>query len=319
MLSPGVFFRTPIPDYDAIELSITPLTGIDLPGQASGFVRIGVWELDSRRADFGGFSAILVTDDGAVRAFSDRGKHLTFTAPGHTATRAPLYQTIDRGGLSNRKPDIESATGDPATGDYWLGIEQFHSLIRFSADGEYEAARAPSEWQGWDMNAGAEAMARLPDGRFLVLPEGRRTGLLYPSDPVGKIAPTRFTFAVPGGYSSTDMAALPDGRVLILLRQIAWGIPPFESALAIADPATIADGGSLDIDLLIDLDTIVPSENYEGLALAGDAGDGAVHLWLIADDNLASFQRTLLVHLAWREDAVALPPGSTHEKARGEP
>ena len=49
-------------------------------------------------------------------------------------------------------------------------------------------------------------------------------------------------------------------------------------------------------------------DNYEGLAVA-PGPDGALVLWLISDDNKATFQRTLLLKLLWR-------PSDSNEKAR---
>ena len=316
MLSPGTLLRTHIPLEPVADLDITRLDDLPEAGSNNGFTRDGVWEISSSRIDFGGYSALLVLHNNALRAFSDRGKRLTFAEPGQPQQRDVQFATVwDRGDLRMTIPDIEAATRDPETGDYWLAFENTHALIRYSVASEFTRSRRPPSWQGWPENGGAEAMARLPDGRFLVLPERDATGLLYPvRSRRAKCEPLKFGFAIPGGYNPTDMAALPDGRVLVLLRQLEWSWLPFATAIGIADPRGLADGAALDIDLLVRLETILPRENYEALALAGTEEDGTVRLWLMSDDNLSAFQRTLLAQINWREEDA----DDAHEKAREE-
>lgn len=312
-LAPGTFLRTEIPRGDDVDLTIVSVN--DVPGSASsdGFTRRGVWELSSGRLDFGGYSALLVLGPDTLRAFSDRGRRLTFTAPGGTARQETRFASVwDRGGRDILVADIEAATRDPVDGDYWVAFENNHAVVRYSLASEFEGMRMPPEWQGWYENAGVEAMARLPDGRFLVLPERDSTGYLYPSDPVEDVQPLAFTFTIPEDYNPTDMAAMPDGRVLVLLRKLDLGLPPFTSGIAIADPGELEEGGELAIEWLVRLDDILPRENYEALEVASAGEDGTVGLWLMSDDNLASFQRTLLARIDWREDRA-------HEKAREEP
>lgn len=66
------------------------------------------------------------------------------------------------------------------------------------------------------------------------------------------------------------MAQLPDGRVLLLLRNVdvAGGIPPFESKIAIG-PAP--EGGTEQRwapAITLDLAGVIPRENYEELRCA---------------------------------------------------
>lgn len=313
-VAPGTLVRTTIPRGDEIDLAIEAIDdGPDMVSQ-HGFTREGLWQLSSARLDFGGYSALLVSGNDRLLAFSDRGTSLAFGAPDGLSTVEPRFAGVsDRGPLGSMVPDIEAATRDPASGAYWIAFENTHSLIRYSRGGAFEAARLPAEWQGWYENSGAEAMARLPDGRFLVLPERDSTGFLYPADPVQEVEPLAFRFVVPEDYNPTDMTALPDGRVLVLLRKLDWAVPPFASALALADPRGLEDGGVLELRLLLDLDAILPRENYEALALTGVEEDGTMQLWLMSDDNLSALQRTLLARLGWTGDDEWR---KAHEKAR---
>ncbi|WP_340588278.1 esterase-like activity of phytase family protein [Erythrobacter alti] len=299
-LAPGTLVRTDIPDRHVLSLGMAELTELPESERYGGFTREGVWELASPNLDFGGYSALLVLDNGErLRAFSDRGTSLTFARPESPGEFESSFAHVwNRGRLSRTVPDIEAATRDAATGDYWLAFESDHAVIRYSRASELEALREPPEWRDWRVNAGAEAMARLPDGRFIVLPEDGLTGLLYPGDPTRDAEPIRFHVALPGGLVPTDMAALPDGRVMVLMRRVSWGWPPFTAALGIADPNGLQDGDLLEVAQLLDLDRLLPPENYEGLAVQQQA-NGSHVLWIIADDNLASFQRTLLAKLVW--------------------
>ncbi|MGB3796137.1 MAG: esterase-like activity of phytase family protein [Alteraurantiacibacter sp.] len=315
MLAPGTLLRTHVSVDANGDLSTVRLTDVPETRSSGGFTREEVWHLSSPHLGFGGYSALLVLGETTLRAFSDRGRLLTFAIPGQAEQRQPRFATVwDRGDLSQTVNDVEAATRDPNSGDYWLAFENSNAVIRYSIASKYIRSRRPPAWQGWSKNSGAEAMARLPDGRFIILPERSSTGLLYPSDPTGDVEPLEFASAIPGDFHPTDMAALPDGRVLVLLRQLDWTLPPFSSAIGIADPRGLEEGATLDIELLVRLDTILPRENYEALALAGVNNDGTVRLWLMSDDNLASFQRTLLAQLSWREEGA----NSAHEKAREE-
>ena len=76
-----------------------------------------------------------------------------------------------------RNRDIEAlaVAGDTA----WAGYERGNLVARYRLAGWRLAGFArPEAMRRWPTNSGSEAMVRLPDGRFLVFGEGRR------SDPV---------------------------------------------------------------------------------------------------------------------------------------
>ena len=299
-LAPGTFVRTEVPDRQAQLLTITPVEDLPEASALGGFTREGVWELTSPNIDFGGYSALVTFGRrGNLVAWSDRGMSMTFARPGTAhASTVRFARVEDRGPLSAAFPDIEAAMRDPGTGQVWLALENANAVLRYDAEGRFAAARQPPEWAGWGKNAGPEAMERLPDGRFIVLPEAHATGLVYPSDPTDEVAAREFGVTIPGGYRATDLAALPDGRLLVLLRKVVLGYPPFTAALGLADPSELERGDALTVRVLLDLDALVPPDNFEGMATEPRA-DGLVDVWLIADDNVASFKRTLLARLTF--------------------
>lgn len=311
-VGPGLWWQSPAPSRERTgNLAITPLPLARGPEDAA--VRAsGAWLLNSDDRRFFGYSA-LVVEGNRLRAYSDNSRWLEFDPPDLPASSGPEF-----GAVPGHDPmghnDLESAAGDPASGQTWLGFEHLNALRRIGPGPQQVASTKPWAMAGFLRNGGAESLVRLPDGRFVVLAERgdwryplRRTGLLFARDPVADARAARFLFVPPPGFSPTDAAALRDGRVLILLRGLSLGRwPPFRSKLLIADGADIKPGQVWNWQELADLSGLIPPENYEGLAVER-RGSGFV-LWLIADANRSAIlQRTLLVKLVWNGRTPARP------------
>lgn len=297
LVAPGTWLRTDLSTEPPRAVAVARVQG-EGPMAAPGWRVAGVWHYRASNLQFGGYSALLALADNRLVAFSDRGTRWMLTQPDRPGTGGELpaiaLQPMSRADADDVR-DIESATRDPATGEYWLGYENRHAIRRFTAAHGLAGKRDLRGLVDWGANAGAEALVRLTDGRFVVLPEGEATGLIFPFDPVAGAPPSRFTFQNPApGFSATDAVQLPDGRLLVLMRDVAWGYPPFSSVLAIG-PAPCA-GGVFAPVLATALDPVIPRENYEGIAIRPRT-DGRIDVWLISDDNLSVMQRTLLVKL----------------------
>lgn len=273
----------------------------------------GAWVMESRRWRFGGYSALLPIGDGQLLAFSDRGYRLYFSPPGN-AQHPPRVGMI---AYPEYNPDdlfdAESATIDPATGRVWVGWENGNAITRHTLKFRGFAKVNPPAMRGWGINSGPESMVRLADGRFLVLREGsdgwldshRHRALLFAGDPLVKTKPLEFTFVGIPGFRPVDIAQLPDGRVLILMRKLVWPMPPrFVGRIMIADPRTIARGREWHGHEVAKLSTSLRVDNFEGLAIE-PREDGRLTVWLISDDNNAVAQETLLWKLA--VDPAKLP------------
>jgi len=301
LCAPGTWLRSTPPPAPAGDLAATQILGARSTG-TPGWEVAGVWDLTSSDPQFGGFSALLANGTGHFTAFSDRGWRLDFAPPGSAPIGPPsLERLFPSQAVHHRFFDIEAATRDPATGRYWLASENVHAILRYEADGSPSGRRLFGRAVRWTRNSGIEAMVRLGDGRFVVLPEGQEEGLLFAGDPVDGVPFARFRIATPAeGYDITDAAVLPDGRLLVLMRSLrsplreAW--PPFASLLAIG--AVPEPGGTFAPRILLDLEGVLPRENYEGLALR-ERPDGRIEAWLIADDNISVFQRSLLAKLVF--------------------
>ncbi len=314
-LAPATWLRSPVPPEDHRQLlAMPPLNAT--AGDLGELRFVGAWLLDSPNRHFGSYSALVPLGDGTLLAGSDRGRMLHFSPPGSGGhvLRFDYYAGQDED--TKRMVDLDSLTRDPATGRIWAGYEGTNQIERHDAGFGAVARIKPPAMQTWSVNTGAEAMVRLRDGRFIVLAEDSPRwfvdtvpGLLFPGDPVDGAAPKKFRFVPPEGFKPVDMAQLPDGRVLILLRTVDWGFPPtFRGRLVVADPAKIEPGGEWPSETFAELVSPLPTDNYEGLAIEPAEGGGAV-LWLISDDNDVHFQRTLLLKLEWRPNEKARGPG----------
>lgn len=318
-LAPAVWLREPLPPEDASQsLRAMPLA---LPGdQRLGPLRLtGAWHLVSPNSDFGGYSALLRTGPGRLVAFSDMGVRLDMPMPGVAGPVqiAPLMP--NKNGMKPSR-DVESAAPDPETGGFWLALEG-RNLFLHLIPGQAAPRVVPGpELAGWPSNSGAEALTRLADGRFLILAEaGSRAheGRLLPHAPDGVDHALRFSFITPRGYRPTDVAQLPDGRVLILLRELRWPLPPrFGTRLVLADPAEIRAGQPWRGTVIAGFDGTGLEENYEGLTIVPEAG-GRLTAWLISDDNGAATQRTLLLRLEFRLIDLPPRPAQAKQKAPG--
>jgi hypothetical protein len=297
----------------------------DLARHLGPFALEGVWQMTSPCQGFGGYSALVPLGDGRLLAIGDNGGLLWFAPPGRKPA-APKFAVFTTGPDGwKRDRDAESATRDPATGTLWVGWEWSHTISRHAGSLWEPVKVRPRAMRDWGVNSGAEAMVRLADGRFVVLGEGfsgwlddrTHPALLFSGDPVTAGEPQPFTFAGPARFSPTDMAQLPDGRVLIVMRRAVWPMPfRFAARLAIADPAEIRAGGTWQAREVALLTSSLPVDNFEGIAIEPQA-DGRVTVWLISDDNNAVTQRTLLWKLS--VDPARLPGrsgGGIRKKAR---
>ncbi|MXO65582.1 esterase-like activity of phytase family protein [Altericroceibacterium endophyticum] len=304
---------------------------------------VGQWALTGDGQEFGGFSALVVPHRDRLILFSDRGWWLGIGTPDTTLEPVWWNRQPKPAEMKRWSFDTESATLDRESGQIWLSYEITNTIYRLPMlTGEADDAFAqPAAMADWPSNSGPESLLRLHDGRFIVLEEGQALwgiapseGLLFPKDPVeaskmeeadpneaervgpakpspkegGQEAeqdlPVSFRFIPPANYRPTDMALLPDGRVLILLRSLHLPPPLFGARIVVADPSAIGRGGTWPWCPLVNFADQIRMDNYEGLAVAPAAKGEAVDLWMVSDDNRASFQQTLLVKIR-----LTLPSG----------
>jgi hypothetical protein len=272
-----------------------------------GLVLLDLWVLSSRDVRFGGISAIHV-EDGEVLAFSDSGSVFRFPAPRGPGTIPLRIGRVPRGpGPGRRKADRDVEAAVAAGASVWLAFEGRNAVWRYRRhDLAFEAAAAPAALVDLPQSRGPEAMARLADGRFLVVSEGPMAedgttpAFLFAGDPA--LAATRtlpLRYRPPAGYRATDAAPLPDGRVLILNRSFdvfrGW-----EAILTVADVRRSRPNVAIEGRPLAAFTGAATRDNLEALSVTRE-GDRTI-VWIASDDNfLPLLQRTLLMKFALAE------------------
>ncbi len=283
-----------------VEVTPLPVPGDEGSGIRLGELRLlGVMRLRSRDPAFGGFSALEFAG-GRLLALSDRGT--LWRLPDALAEgRAPASARWDRCRLSTATgvPDAESLAASDGT--LILAAEGNHALYRLDPDGG--PGLDPLPLPGWlraaPLNAGLEAVARLSDGRLLLLTEGLlvapgmlRAALRTDQGFLPLRYPTREGFVPVGADALED-------TVYVLERRFSLFGGFAARILALEPPARPPAGSLLAPRELARLETPLPSDNFEGIAVRRGAG-GVRDIYLVSDDNFSPLQATLLVRLQHR-------------------
>ncbi len=318
LLLPNPFEQRERPRYSGSQQVL--VRAVPIPNPRVGEVTVDeAWHIASANSSFGGFSSLALESPRQFLIASDFGSMLRLRLlPSGTVVAARIWPLwLDsRASLGKYGRDLEALTVDPASGTLWGAFEQSHRIVRFRPGMVATQGEArPAAMQRWNENGGAEAMTRLADGRFVVLsestggPGGGTDALLFPTDPVAEPRRRPLRFALdPGGRGRiTDAALLPDGRVLLLFRDI--GLGGWVSTLAVADPRLIRADAMWRSRTIARFTAPDIAENFEGLAVDGTSGPAAggtgrapgapVTIWMLSDDNRAGWQRTLLLRLGW--------------------
>lgn len=266
---------------------------------------LGGIRLKSPDRAFGGFSSLQIKGD-RFTLLSDGGTFIRFRMGADWTPRELAFGDLPDGpgtGWLKADRDSESMASDPATGQIWVGFENYNAIWRYD-DGLARAERGvrPPAMRDWSANGGPESMVRLTDGRFVVLsetsrPKGSKAGrdaLLFPGDPTApSAAPIRFVYMPPGeAYDPSDAVQLPDGRVLVLNRR--FSVPGlFTARLTLIDPRAIRPGAVLRGIQIAELASPLLHDNYEALAITRE-GKNTI-LWVASDDNQQFWEWSLLL------------------------
>ena len=305
---------------DTAEMTVTrvPLDPVDpTRRRLGGLTYLGGAVLRSRDPAFGGYSS-LVVDRGQVTLLSDGGNIVRFRLDADWRPHAIAFSALPGGpgrGWSKRDRDSESLTIDPATQTGWVGFEHWNAIGRYRASSNgtplvrFDGLVRPKAMADWPDNGGPESMVRLRDGRFVVIAEtarprradgtrgpGRRA-ILFPGDPLAT-RPVGFIYMPPTGFSPADVAALPDGRLIVLNRAFA---PPFafSNSISVIERGAIRAGAVVRGREIARLAAPLVHDNFEGIAVSleprGASGARDTVVWIVSDDNETVLERTLLL------------------------
>lgn len=272
---------------------------------------LGGVKLSSRQPAFGGFSAMR-TDGRRFALLSDGGHIVRFEMDaGFRVSNIAFGELKDGPGLgwSKEDRDSESFTWDPRTKQYWVGFERANEIWRYAANGTPEAHLAPLSMIDWSVNGGPESMVRRRDGTFIVISETARPkddrtareAVLFRGDPTQpRTKVVRFAYRPPAGYDPTDMAELPDGRLLILNRRFSISRELFTAKLVIADPRPAIRATTVLVGREIaTFARPLLHDNFEAVAVTQE--DGATIIWIASDDNREWWEQSLLLKFRLEE------------------
>lgn len=266
---------------------------------------VGAVVLTSDAPAFGGFSAISVRG-ARVTLLNDGGNWIGFALNRGqvSAVREGYLPGGPEIGWAKRERDSESLAVDPATGTMWVGFENANAIWRYSAGfARGEAQVRPAGMADWPDNGGAETLVRLRDGRFIVLAEQARKrspdrpGLIFAGDPTRSAKDSaqsgkRFAYRRPPGYVPSDAAELPNGDLLVVNRRFSTPYR-FSAKLTVVPRRMLRPGATLRGTEIATIGRPSFGENFEGVAVTVE--NGATMIWMIADEDVAVLQRTLLV------------------------
>lgn len=280
----------------------------------------GGLSLSSPDKDFGGLSGIDIDPDGKrFLAITDYGHwiggEITYagTAPSGIKSARLGEITAANGYAVRRKRDadcesIKLADGNLTNGTALLSFERNHRIGRFPiVDGILQAPagylRMPPEVKRFHPNKGFESVAVIAAGPFkgsvMAFAErytthANHTGWIWQQ---GEPHPIYMTDV--DGFDVTDLAALPDGSMLVLERRFRW-TEGVRMRLRLIAAATLMPGSVLDPEVLMTADMTYEIDNMEGLAVHTSPQRELV-LTIVSDDNFNHLlQRTILLQFTLR-------------------
>ncbi len=270
---------------------------------------IGGWIMRANVPQFGGISSLHVVGNHFI-GLSDTGAlsdwHFDGRGQPHAAQIKPLPTGCLFDGQTKAMRDSESMAFDAPSGKVWVGFEWVSRICRYDSGFTHaEALTVVPQMARWSKVAGPESLLRLPDGRFLSIaedtPEDKpaRPMLVFDRDPTDpRVQVTEMFYDAPDDYSPSDMAQLPDGRIVVLNRVFT---PPghlFRVIVSLMEPFAVKAGAHVKSRVLARFDPPVVNDNFEALAITTE--QGVPILWIMSDDNYMDFQRTFLLKFAFR-------------------
>jgi len=264
--------------------------------QVGALTYLGGWRINSSHRGFGGISSLLVTPQRQILALSDSGTLMGFSVEPGRRNGHPFIAPLPVRNEDRSQPwwawDSEALVHDSATDRYWVGFEMLQRICRYSPGfARMEACRTWPEIEAWPETGSIESMARLPDGRFLVIAEmgvtsdGSNDALLFSGDPAESSTPKpiHLRYVPPRGYRPTDAVALDDRHVLVLNRRVTLK-DLFTATLAMIElPASPKPDARLRARTLARLAPPLLADNFEGLAVTREGGRTII--WIVSDDN----------------------------------
>lgn len=274
----------------ALTLSLTPAGALELrPLQSLD------WSEDD--SDFGGFSGLVMADGGrTLWAASDTGTLWRAEVErgaggGITAIRANWHDRfLDNKGhkVSGFTEDAEALAARP-DGGFFVAYESYARITGLHPpDMKPEALHDFDRFKAHWNNTSFEGLARLPDGRLLVVIEARDEAAGgYPTFIGGKGAwePGPVLLTAPD-FGASDATVDEEGRLWLLERRLTW-LGEFEVRISTC-PVVLKGPSECRPVMSVPAGTL---GNMEGMSVWHDA-EGREILTLISDDNFNPLSST---------------------------
>lgn len=267
---------------------------------------------------FGGLSGIDLDPDGAqFLAIADIGYwfsgRLLRNGGRLTGVTGAMWGPIlnERGEPLGRRrySDAESVRLAPNGRGAYVSFEQSNDLKLYRFEGDPSLSRPekvplPASARGMIRNKGLETVAIAPDdgplaGSPVLVAErsldgqGNHRAWVVRGPRAGA-----FSIRRSDDYDVTDGAFMPDGDLLLLERRVTALPVGVNMRLRRIPGDAIRPGALVDGPVALEASMADQIDNMEGLALSTDP-DGRLRVTLVSDDNLNSFQRTLLLEFVW--------------------
>ena len=285
---PEVPNRTPLPE----RLVAVRFKSLPLPTGEGPMNLTGLWRVEAADPRFGGLSGLAILSPDRLVAVTDSGSLIDLPKPGEGQVArvfdlqgGPGWPTFKKyrdaeALLSERNPKTEQTA-------LRITFENRHSLFLYDERGRSIGGTLLPQL-GWATNKGAEALTRDSAGNLIIIGENGRDLLVGRPDSLQQHKLTGAT----GGVA--DAVRLPDGRVLVAVREVGLGLT---NRLA-----WLERSGA---DYRLRPFAVLPlgwADNVEGLAAEPLPG-GATRIWAVTDNDFNSRRPTLLT-------TFDLPPAS---------
>ena len=297
------------PTAEDIEIFGTPLPfdRLDPFHRVEGKLRwIGGLDLTTKAEGFGGFSGLLIEDNGTkLIAISDKGRWLQARLIYDTKGSLQRLEAgklgwlrDDKDKLLDRKSlqDAESLTR-LANGDLVVGFERRHRLWLYPAttnslEGPASDLPFPRGLISFSDNLGLEALLTLHDNRLFAITENLEDDSYHALLQIdGGWEARRILDA--DNHRPTGATLLPSGDILVVERRFR---PPADLSIRIRriSLAELANGNPILGEEVARLSPPLSVDNMEGIAAWQDH-EGRTIVAMISDDNFNPIQRNLLI------------------------
>lgn len=295
-------------------------------------VYVGGIEIKSKDKRFGGLSGLKISPDGrSMLAVTDRG-HWVGATLGYRNGRLSEVKSLliapllgpdgqDLLKLTKADADAEAITEIPGSG-LVVSFEGKHRLWHYGAsqadamNGTINTKRPLALPLPMDVvdamnalpsNNGIEALTTLQGNVLFAIAEGgfASDGRTLKGWLIGPGGIRTLDYRTEDDFRPTDMAALPNGDILVVERRFNL-LQGLSTRLRRIHWETLEGDGPIEGELLATLAFPYNIDNMEGLAVRRDEA-GRTLVYLMSDDNFNPLQRTLLMVFRLDEDAPLAP------------